>query len=421
MEAMAKKTPLADFLSMVWRRFQEDRCLQIASSLTFTTLLALVPIITVMLTLMSLFPVFSDMVEKTEKFFLQNMLPESVATIAPYTEQFTQNAGKLTAVGIVFLFVTSIIVLMTIERALNGIWRVARPRSVVQRVFIYWALLTVGPILVGASLSLTSWLVGLSLGLVEEVPLAAMAVLNIVPVLLTGVACTLLYLTLPNRRVLLRDAALGGFLAAIGFEWMKHGFALYITQFATYQLVYGAFASLPIFLLWVYLSWVVVLTGAVVAAVAPEWRQRASQGEPAPGAVFIDALYVLKLLWQARAKGNSLTLAQLHAAVKLQTDRTEALLDEMKAMRWVAKAGRGWMLVRDASDLSVAEVYHLFVFRAGTKQPARQAGPELDALARHLEARIEEIMHLSVEELFRRSAPSVPESCQRPLTRVTAE
>ena len=104
---------------------------------------------------------------------------------------------------------------------------------------------------------------------------------------------------------------------------------------------------------------------------------------------------------------NSLTLAQLHAAVKL-ADRTEALLDEMKAMRWVAKAGRGWMLVRDASDLSVAEVYHLFVFRAGTKQPARQAGPELDALARHLEARIEEIMHLSVEELFRRSAPSVP-------------
>ena len=120
MEAMAKKTPLADFLSMVWRRFQEDRCLQIASSLTFTTLLALVPIITVMLTLMSLFPVFSDMAGKTEKFFLQNMLPESVATIATYTEQFTQNAGKLTAVGIVFLFVTSIIVLMTIERALNG-------------------------------------------------------------------------------------------------------------------------------------------------------------------------------------------------------------------------------------------------------------------------------------------------------------
>jgi membrane protein len=299
MEAMAKKTPLVDFLSMVWRRFQADRCLQIASSLTFTTLLALVPIITVMLTLMSAFPFFSDMTGKTEKFFVKNMLPESVAAIATYTAQFTENAGKLTVVGIVFLFVTSIIVLMTIERALNEIWRVPRPRSVVQRVFIYWALLTVGPILVGGSLSLTSWVVGLSLGLVEEIPLAAMAVLNIVPVLLTGVACTLLYLTLPNRRVLLRDAALGGFLAAMGFECMKRGFAIYITQFATYKLVYGAFASLPIFLLWIYLSWVVVLAGAVVAAAAPEWRERASQGEPAPGAVFIDALYLLKLLWQA--------------------------------------------------------------------------------------------------------------------------
>lgn len=421
MEAMAKKTPLADFLSMVWRRFHEDRCLQIASSLTFTTLLALVPIITVMLTLMSAFPVFSGMMGKTEKFFLENMLPESVAAIATYTEQFTENAGKLTAVGIVFLFVTSIIVLMTIERALNGIWRVSRPRFVVRRAFIYLALLTVGPILVGASLSLTSWLVSLSLGMVEEIPLAAMTVLNIVPVLLTGLACTLLYLTMPNRRVLLRDAALGGFLAAIGFEWMKHGFAIYITQFATYKLVYGAFASLPIFLLWIYLSWVVVLTGAVIAAVVPEWRERASQGEPAPGAAFLDALYLLKLLWQARGKGSTLTLAQLQAAVKLHADRIEALLDEMKGMRWVAKAGRGWILVRDASDFSVADVYHLFVFRAGMKQPARQAGPELDALARHLEARIEEIMQLSVEELFRKSAPSVPDFSQRSLTRVTAE
>ena len=301
---------------MVWRRFQEDRCLQIASSLTFTTLLALVPIITVMLTLMSLFPVFSDMAGKTEKFFLQNMLPESVATIATYTEQFTQNAGKLTAVGIVFLFVTSIIVLMTIERALNG--------SGALRGRVPWSSACsstgrcfVGLILVGASLTSTSWLVGLRLGLVEEVPLAAMAVLNIVPVVLTGVACTLLYLTLPNRRVVLRDAALGGFLAAIGFEWMKHGFALYITQFATYKLVRGHSPACRSSCCGTRGWW---CSPALSSRPSLPNGGRASQGEPAPGAVFIDALYVLKLLWQARAKGNSLTLAQLHAAVK-QTDR----------------------------------------------------------------------------------------------------
>ena len=132
-----------------------------------------------------------------------------------------------------------------------------------------------------------------------------MAVLNIVPVVLTGVACTLLYLTLPNRRVVLRDAALGGFLAAIGFEWMKHGFALYITQFATYKLVYGHSPACRSSCCGYSRGWW-CSTGAVVAAVAPRMAERASQGEPAPGAVFIDARNRAEvLLWQARAKGTA--------------------------------------------------------------------------------------------------------------------
>src|SRR5688572_1704835 len=316
-----RKTPsLFYFGTLAWRRFKEERCLQIASSLTFTALLALVPIITVTLTLISAFPVFGEMMLNVQLFLVQNMLPESAENVAVHAERFVENAARLTAVGIAFLFVTAMIVLLTIDRALNQIWRVQRRRSGVQSVFIYWALLTVGPLLIGASLSLTSWLVSQSVGLVKDVPLAGELMLKLVPILLTGIAFTLVYIAIPNRRVLIRDALSGGFLAALAFEGMKHGFAAYITHFPTHKVVYGAFASVPIFLLWIYLSWLVVLTGAVVAAVMPDWRERASLGEAAPGGRFLDALQILRELWEAHRKGEIVTLLRLHSAVKLPMD-----------------------------------------------------------------------------------------------------
>jgi len=401
---LRKSPPLVDFARMAWRRFREEGCLQIASSLTFTALLAIVPVITVALTLISAFPVFRELMLNVQQFLLLNMLPESAEAIATYTQQFADNAAKLTAVGLLFLFVTAMIVLHTIDRAFNQIWRVPRPRTTVQRVFIYWALLTVGPILIGASLSLTSWLVSLSLGLVKDVPLAGNVLLKVVPILLTGIACALVYITLPNRRVLVRDALSGGFLAALAFEGMKQGFAFYITHFPTYKLVYGAFASVPIFLLWIYLSWMVVLFGAVAAAVMPEWRERAAQVEPVPGAQFLDALQVLRILWEAHRTGDIVTGLHLHAIVKLPIDRIEAILDAMSFERWVGRVGRGWALTRDAAEISVAEVYHLFVFRPGAKLSSRQSGQELDRLAHELACGVEERLQISLVDLFHRAA-----------------
>jgi membrane protein len=394
---------LTAFARLAWRRFREERCLQIASSLTFTALLAIVPIVTVTLTLISAFPVFRELLQHVERFLVRYMLPESAEAIAGYAEQFAENAARLTAVGIALLFVTAVIVLLTIDRAFNQIWRVPRPRGTLQRVFIYWALLTVGPLLVGASLSLTSWLISQSLGLVKDLPLATEAMLDVVPVLLTAAAFTLAYVTVPNRRVLVRDALTGGFVAALAFEAMKRGFAFYIAQFPTYKLIYGAFASVPIFLLWIYLSWLVVLFGAVTAAVLPEWRERAAQVDPVPGAQFLDGLQILRVLWEAHRKGEVVTVLRLHGIVKLPLDRIEAMLDAMSAAHWAARAENGWVLIRDATEVSVADVYRLLVFRPGARLPARQSGEELDRLALEITGGFEANLGLSLDELFRRA------------------
>lgn len=403
MPGSRKPPSLVVFARLAGRRFREERCLQIASSLTFTTLLAIVPIITVALTLMSAFPVFRELLQHVERFLVRTMLPESAAALAGYVEQFAENAARLTAVGIAVLFVTAVIVLLTIDRAFNQIWRVPRPRGTVQRIFVYWALLTVGPLLVGASLSLTSWLVSQSLGLVQDVPLAGEVMLDVVPILLTAAAFTLAYLTVPNRRVLVRDAAAGGFLAALAFEGMKHGFAFYITQFPTHKLVYGAFASVPIFLLWIYLSWVVVLFGAVTAAVLPEWRERAAQVEPVPGGQFLDALQILRVLWEAHHRGEVVTVLRLHGIVKLPLDRIEATLDAMSAAHWTGRVANGWALIKDAAEITVADVYRLLVFRPGARLPARQSGEELDRLALEITGGFEANLGLSLEEMFRRA------------------
>jgi membrane protein len=268
---------------IIMRRFDEDRCMQIASSLTFTSLLAIVPIVTVAVTVISAFPVFAQLMAALQVFILENLMPASAEAVASYTEQFSNNATKLTAVGIAFLVVTAIMLLLTIDRAFNDIWRVEKPRPVVQRLLVYSAVIIAGPVLMGASLMLTSWLVGEAIGLVRGLPGAGVVLLTLVPFVFTSLALALLYAAMPNRPVSLLDAAMGGFLAAFAFEMMKRAFALYISYFSTYTIVYGAFATFPLFLIWIYLSWLVVISGAVVVASLPEWREARLQRERTAG------------------------------------------------------------------------------------------------------------------------------------------
>ena len=390
-----------DLARIVARRFNEDRCMQIASSLTFTSLLALVPMVTIAVTVIAAFPVFGGVTAALQTFILDNLVPASAESVATYTQEFSTNAAKLTAVGIGFLVVTSIMLLLTIDRAFNDIWRVKRVRPVVQRVLVYWTLITVGPVLIGASLTLTSWVVGQAVGLVKGLPGAGIVLLSIAPIALTSIALSLLYVAMPNRRIAPRDAVLGGILGGVVFELMKRGFAVYVSYFPTYTLVYGAFATIPVFLLWVYLSWLVVIFGAVVVAALPEWRDAAGQRQPAPGSDFFDALQILKILWRAHHSGAPVTLAALLGAATVRIENVERILDTMVETGWVRRTlPNGWVLHRDASTITVQDVFGVFVFRAEAHRPGREADPALEALVHEMGERMSESTRLTLAELF---------------------
>lgn len=263
---------LRGILVAAGRRFDQDRGFQTAGSLAFTTLLAIVPIITVALALASAFPVFDTLVDALRRLATGHFLPETggVEAVTAQLAEFRANAAGLTAIGLVFLALTAVMLMLTVDEVFNRIFRVGRPRPFARRVLIYAAALTFGPLLIGGSISMTSFLVGHALGMVAEIDGFMQLVLRAIPFVFTFAALAMLYGVVPNRPVAARHAIIGALLAGGSFEVVKRGFAWYVAQFPTYTMIYGAFAVLPIFLLWVYVSWVVVLGGATVTAVLDE-------------------------------------------------------------------------------------------------------------------------------------------------------
>lgn len=359
-------------IRLVIDRFEEDRCLQVAGNLTFTLLLALVPMFTIAFTLFAAFPVFEDWANAFKIFLLTTLVPEvGGKIITVYMQQFADNAAKLTAVGLSFLVVTAVLLLVSIERVFNGIWRARRARSLVQRVVIYWTAITVGPLLIGASLSMTSWIVAQSVQSVGSAMGVENILLRVVPVILNGAAFGLLYLTVPNRRVRVPDAFVGGVVAAVMFELMKRGFALYVEMFPTYDLIYGTFATVPIFLLWLYLSWCVVLLGAVVVAILPQWRLGQDAASPRSETALFGALRLVEALDAARVRAATPSLRELAAALGLLDDRVDALLEAMEQRGWVRRVeDGGWFLAVDLQSLTLADLYRAFVFDPSAQRVA---------------------------------------------------
>ena len=388
------------FVRLIATRFVQDRCTQIAASLTFTTLLSLVPLITIALTLFSAFPVFDEFSGHIKHFLLANMMPETGGKmITHYMEQFAESAAKLTAVGIMFLALTAMLMMLTIENAFNTIWRVTRPRPLVQRVLIYWAVLTLAPMLVGGSLSLTSWLVGMSVGYARQIPAFGVAMLKVLPVMLTTLAFSLLFRVVPNRYVPFNHALIGGVVASLAFEYMNRTFAFYIAHFPTYKLVYGAFASIPIFLLWIYLSWLTILLGALIAASLSHWRGSSTR-YVSPAAQLYYALRILKEMSDGMCDGTVQTMPALSRQLNIGFDSLEQILEKLAQANVVRKlAGNGWAMIRDVEHVQLIELYRWFVFDA-SKLVVENEDAKIRAWLEQIEQRVADDTTVTLHDLY---------------------
>lgn len=386
---------LSRFLVAAYNRMLEDHCLQVAGSLAFTTLLALVPLVTVALALVTAFPVFSEFTNGVDNWLAENVLPEQIAdAVTRYLAEFSGAAARLTVVGIVFLAFTALMTMLTVDRAFNQIFRVGRERPIAQRLLTYWAVLTLGPILIGLSISITSYLVSASMGFARTLPVVGEFLLGLVPVVLTSVTFTLLYIWVPNRRVRARHALVGGIVAGILFEAMTRGFGFYISRFPTYTAIYGAFAAVPMFLLWLYLSWVVVLLGGTITALVPGYRYGDRRRGVGAGQHFYDVLAMMGELVRAQRNGEVRPLARLAHDLRLPPEQCERLLDRLAAAGWAAAAGGdAWVLVRDGNALTVADVYRLFVLdeRAGDDALAALVAGHQEDVGRRMGIRLGEL------------------------------
>ncbi|NEX61611.1 YihY family inner membrane protein [Noviherbaspirillum galbum] len=411
-----------DLLRFARRRLNQERLPQVASSLTFTTMLALVPLLTIALAVFTAFPVFNTFRASLEAYFIKSLMPKMISsTILGYLNQFASKATRLSAIGAIFLVMTSVAMMLTIDRAFNQIWRVRESRPFTQRVVIYWAIVTLGPLLIGVSITVTSHLFTATSGLLSAVAFTGVLLSTIISLLLTTAAFTLLYMAVPNRLVNWRDAAWGGFLAAAVFELAKRLFVDFITRFPTYTMIYGALAALPIFLVWVYLSWLITLVGAVLAAALPVVRYERWWHMPAPGSEFIDALAVLKVLYDARESGarSAVDAASIRSTTRLGFDESESLLQRMRDAGWVGRIkgevtrrvqfgkritdGRdSWTLLANPGQLRLSDVYRLFVFT-----PVADAGASgivADAVEQGLEQTLSDYFDGNVRKMPARSA-----------------
>jgi membrane protein len=331
--------PWMDTVKTLRQRFREDRLGLTAGSLTFTTIIALVPLVTVTLAIFTAFPIFSSFQGALEKYFLQSLVPPTIARpVLSALTQFASKANRLGTVGLVFLLFTALALMLTIDRTLNSIWRVAKPRPIAYRVLVYWAAATLGPLLLGVSLTLTSEAVSASRGWTGAMPGTVAWLLNLFSFALQALGMAALFHYVPNTLVRWRHALAGGVFVAAGFEVAKRALAWYVGFVPTYSMLYGTFATVPIFLIWIYFGWVIVLLGAVIAAYAPSLQMRIVRRRVVPGYRFHLAVAMLRQLMSARRSGRQgVSSAGLSESLRTDPLQIEPILDVLVTIDWVAR------------------------------------------------------------------------------------
>lgn len=363
------------------QRANEKQLTQVAASLTFTTVLAIVPLLAVVLSLFTAFPLFAEFRIALENFLATSLMPPAVSdNIMSYLNEFAAKASGLTAIGSLALIVTSVMLIMTIDETLNNIWQVDHQRPLGRRILVYWAIISLGPVMAGGTLWATSTLASESMNHIGDLPAMANIALSLLPILITGLGFTALFVGVPNRSVAWKDALVGGMGTAVVLEIMRLGFAYYLVRFPSYTIIYGAFATLPIFLLWIYMSWLVILLGATVAAILPDLRQRRWAMRRYPGASFVDAIQILEALSTARTgQEPGLTQTELCESLHIHRDELNTVLEALKQLGYAVNTTNNktelWVLSCDLRQARLSPLVDALLI--SHDQPGLQEQPKL--------------------------------------------
>ena len=401
---------LGGFVHFVAQRFNQDRCMQIAGSLTYTTLLSLVPLFTILVAMLSALPFFEKIMVDIKIFLLLNLVPEiAYKIITVYMEQFAANAAKLTFFGLFALFIMALSMLFTVDKSFNIIWRSQRTRPIWMSVLSYILLLALAPLMLGLSMSVTSYLVSLSMDVTRSVPYADKALLKLLSIVGSTITLFLIYRIVPCRHVPARHAFIGAVFAALLFEFLKHFFAVYIALVPTYDIVYGTFAAVPIFLLWIFLSWMVILLGAELAAALAYWKNASWRRIGLAQTRLHDGLLVMRAFIEAHSQGRVVTLAQLAQALPIALDRIEDILDLFWRNGFVEKLPglqSKYRLLKSADTLSIADLYRLFVLPG--ESLGGQHNSELAPLIAEIGNTLEAGMQRRLSDVFRPAEEQTP-------------
>lgn len=352
--------PYCVFARFVFHRFLEVRVPQVAGSLTHTTLLALVPLLTVMLVVITAFPVFGNISDAFMGFIRSTIVPSGASTVAEYLDDFKEQAGKLTSIGIMMMVVTSLMLVQTIDETFNNIWQVKRQRSLWVRLPIYWGLLTVGPLVVGLSISVSAYFMRLEM--LNQLPLFAGSLKRVGQIAVDTILFAGVFRFVPNRYVPIKHAFIGGLVTGILLELIKAGFGLYIRSFNSYQLIYGAFAAIPVFLVWLQLLWMIVLSGAVLTASLSYWKDGAYQRTNYRQAEYDDVITLLLLLADAQIHRKSLHERAFRQHLPMGYDQLGNLLEALAERNYVEYGKRGWLLKTTPEQISLAKLFAEFVY-----------------------------------------------------------
>lgn len=397
------------FLRFLGRRALEDNLFQAAGALSYTTVFALVPLSMVVFGVLSAFPVFAEWSDRLSDYVFSNFVPRAAGSVQTHLKQFSANAGQLTAAGVVALLVSLLITVSGVEAAFNRIWRVKAARPKLGRFLVYWTVLTLGALLAAASLALSARFFALSVFETQVGSALEQVMLRFAPMGIELVLIAVIYRVVPHRTIHWRHAFAGALLATVLVEATKGGIGLYLGTFGTYSKIYGTVAFVPIFLLWIFLTWTAVLLGATLASSLSAFRYQPVHLRLPEGYELYGLLRLLARFQEARAHGRGLHSDEIE---RLEPMLTDALVQQMLAqlceINLVRRAEDGeWLLARDLSSLSLAELYEACQLRipiAEAHLPARD-----DAIGRAAVQAMDEL-RIPLRDLLKRRANTIHES-----------